>query len=379
MKREKGKEHAQVNQRYGNRNCRLIFAAILFLLAGAGLFAATRTICGFADWYSIHIYPVLVEVVGKVMGKVPFSVSEVLLYLFAVRGIFWLGKTIVLCCRKEKVKERIERGTAGFFLFASVLFFLYMLNCGVNYYRTTFSESAGIVTEEYSIKELKEVCRWLTKQVNERADLVERDADGLMTLANVEVEKESVEAVEGLGESYKVLQGDYPIPKGLLNRWILSVQSLTGVYSPFTVEANYNSGMVDYNIPFTACHELSHLRGFMEEKEANYIGFLACINSETEEFQYSGYLMGWIYCMNVLYQEDYKAWEELRAELSRAVEADLRENSAFWAKYDTAIAEVSNQINDNYLKANGQEEGVESYDRMVDLIVSQYLAGKFEE
>ncbi len=30
------------------------------------------------------------------------------------------------------------------------------------------------------------------------------------------------------------------------------------------------------------------------------------------------------------------------------------------------VAEVSDQINDSYLKANGQEDGVASYDRMVE-------------
>ena len=43
------------------------------------------------------------------------------------------------------------------------------------------------------------------------------------------------------------------------------------------------------------------------------------------------------------------------------------------AKYDGAVAEVSNKVNDTYLKANGQEDGVESYDRMVDLIVGYWM------
>lgn len=34
---------------------------------------------------------------------------------------------------------------------------------------------------------------------------------------------------------------------------------------------------------------------------------------------------------------------------------------------------MADQVNDNYLKANGQEEGVQSYDRMADLIVAWYL------
>lgn len=54
------------------------------------------------------------------------------------------------------------------------------------------------------------------------------------------------------------------------------------------------------------------------------------------------------------------------------MQADLAANSRFWEKYDSPVAEVSDQINDSYLKANGQEDGVASYDRMVELILTYY-------
>ena len=76
----------------------------------------------------------------------------------------------------------------------------------------------------------------------------------------------AVEAVHGLAEEFPALEGYYPQPKKLLLSEFLSYQGLTGIYSPFTVEANYNGDMTAYNIPFTTCHELSHLRGFMQEE-----------------------------------------------------------------------------------------------------------------
>ena len=128
--------------------------------------------------------------------------------------------------------------------------------------------------------------------------------------------------------------------------------------------------MIDYNIPFTLCHELSHLRGFMQEEEANFIAFLACIGTGKQDFEYSGYLTGWVYCMNALRRTAAEEWQEVREELDEAAEADLRENSRFWDSYDGAVAEVSDKVNDTYLKANGQSEGVKSYGRMVDLIIA---------
>ena len=76
--------------------------------------------------------------------------------------------------------------------------------------------------------------------------------------------------------------------------------------------------------------------------------------------------------MNALYRTDPVAWEEVRAALTPAAEPDLAANNAFWDRYEGVISETSDLINDTYLKANGQIDGVRSYDRMVDLIVSYH-------
>ena len=77
--------------------------------------------------------------------------------------------------------------------------------------------------------------------------------------------------------------------------------------------------------------------------------------------------------MNVLYEADYESWEEIRGQLTDGAQVDLAANSQFWSRYDGRVAEVADQVNDRYLKANGQKDGVESYDRMADLIVAWYL------
>lgn len=364
-RRSEGNRHFHRDKVKGITGC-------VLLAAGFALLCISRIFLGFADWYSTYIYSVWVDTIGRAAGYVPFSVSEILLYLLAAFLVFRAGSMGLAVVQKDNWKKIAKSRLANVILVAGALFFIYVVNCGINYHRETFSETTGFAVEKYSAKELKEVCLWLTGEVNESSRNVKRDPDGVMTLKGLSPAREATEAMRSLGRRYPELAGYYPRPKGILMPWILSIQNLTGVYSPFTVEANYNSAMTDYNIPFTACHELSHLRGFMEEKEANFIGFLACRESESEEFRYSGNLMGWIYCMNVLYRSDYDAWEEVRDGLAVEVEADLKANREFWAKYDGAVAEVANRVNDTYLKANGQSEGVESYDRMVDLIVCHW-------
>ena len=365
-----------------------LLAACVFL-AGAGiLMVCARQVPGFAEWYAVHIYQKLTAVTGRVTGLAPFSVVEiglyVLLILLPVTGIGAVVKSV----RFGQGGENALCWASGLFLTASALLFLYAANCGVNYQRESFSEKTGLAAKQYTAEELKQVCLWLTEEVNALAGQVERGGSGEMILAAPAEEKKdaaaaeheemplqvlgdtAVQAMTDLAEEYPDMKGYYPHPKPVCVSEILSYQNLSGVYSPFTIEANYNADMVDYNIPFTMCHELSHLRGFMQEEEANFIAFLACIGSDNRDFEYSGYLTGWVYCMNALRRADGEEWQQVREWLDEAAEADLRENSRFWEYYDGAVAEVSDKVNYTYLKANGQSEGVQSYGRMVDLIIA---------
>lgn len=355
----------------GGRYIRIRLSAAAILLLGSALLMilAART-ANFAEWYSEHIYPIAVESIGRVCGMIPFSVSEIGIYILILAFLITLIRMIVKSVHSHTLRV-LPGWLSGVLLAIGILAFLYTACCGINYHRKSFSEEAGIVTYEYSADELKDICIWLTEEINVRAKEVERDENGLLELEASEREG-GIEAMQSLAEEFPVLEGYYPQPKALIISEILSYQGLTGIYLPFTVEANYNGDMPAYDKPFTVCHELSHLRGFMEEQEANFIAFLACISSERADFQYSGYLSGWVYCMNALYRADYESWQAVRGLLDEAAEPDLTANNEFWDRYEGTISETAERINDTYLKANGQADGVKSYNRMVDLIVAYF-------
>lgn len=342
------------------------------ILAGIALILAlvfqvsARRVPGFADWYAHHIYPLIVGSVGRVFGWFPFSVSEFGIYV-TVGGT---GGWLVWRIRKKKrlflpLLSRLGAGVA-------VLFLLYTVNCGINYHARAFSEYVGIETGQYTTEELAQLCEFLTEKVNENAPVSEEDREENFSYKNRkwEWQREGVRAMQAVGEKYPVLAGFYPRAKQVTVSEILSVQQLSGIYSPFTVEANYNGAMTDYNIPHTICHELSHLKGFMREDEANFIACLACSLSEDRAVRYSGYLLGWIHATNALADVDREAYQECVAKLKTEVRTDLAENNQFWDRYDTKTAKVANQINDTYLKANLQEDGVKSYGRVVDLMLA---------
>lgn len=346
-------------------------AALIFFLISAALLLISTPIPGTAEWYSSRVYHPAAAAISGVTGRVPFSLAEFGLYLLILAFLFSVIYTIRNIIKSGSPGRRLLSWLSGICLAASLLAFFFMLGGGINYHRVSFSEKSGIAAEPCAVEDLSRICSWLTEEVNTRSSQVARNENGVMILSRPEG-PDAAAAMENLGTMFPDLSGSYPQPKKVFFSQILSRLDLTGIFSAFTIEANYNRDMTAYNIPFTVCHELSHLRGFMQEEEANFIAFLACVQSEQMDFQYSGYLSGWIYCMNALYTADYDTWSSIRSQLSPDVEPDLTANREFWAKYDGVLSEVSNQVNDTYLKINGQADGIQSYDRMVELTVAYY-------
>lgn len=339
---------------------RKLFWAGLFVLSLL-LNLAARIWCGFAEWYAVHIYPLWVGTLGRVCSMVPFSVVEVGIYL----AVLLLAAGIVAVILRKLSPVR----AAGILLRVIIAgFFLFTLNCGINYQRTTFSERAGFQIQEFTEEELVDLCEFLVGEINEAAQEIDLDKDGHYLLAENPA-KEARLAMQAAAQEYPELGGYYPKAKPVFSTWYLSWQLLQGVYSPFTVEANYNRGMPDVDIPSTICHELSHLKGFMREDEANFIAYLACRASDSAGFRYSGSVLAFIYSGNALYAQDTEAYRLVWSGLCDQAVADLMDHNTYWAAYRGTVAEISDKMNDAYLKANSQSDGTQSYGRMVDLLL----------
>lgn len=407
----------------------------------------------FADAYSHYVYRVLSLGIGSVMGLLPFSVVELLLYATILFVLFDFVKQLCRAVRagagclhpapgsqaqavrasqaflahaetatnskgttsgsaetqsdepQQKhtgaacpphllaaVARPLRRFLGHLFLILSTLLVLYVFLCGINYHRTSFSEEAGLsVTIDahgtvYDEADLIALCDYLVTEINDtEAQLAATtiQVEGACIGQTSETPKPSAawlwhagrtgqRAMEKLGQRYRRLSGHYPYPKPILNTWILSVQQTTGVYSPFTVEANYNRDIAYYDIPFTICHELSHLRGYMQEEEANFIGVLATIGADDLYFNYSGYVSAWVYAGNALARIDSTAFATLYARINARTRQDMLYNNAYWQQFEGKPAEAHEQLNDAYLKMQGQTSGVRSYGHVTDLMLEYF-------
>lgn len=334
-------------------------------------------VSGFADTYCRTVYRGVSLFWNNISGILPFSLGEMILILLPAGVLAYIIFVIVRTVRSKG--RRIKTALGGFLRTAgtaSLVFFLFVTNCGINYYCTDFSELTGLETRKVSAEELYEVCVYLADGASECRERLDEDDDGIMKISVSQTAEYARDAVNGLHSHYDFVPDGYSVPKSVMLSEKMSYLKITGVYFPFTFEANVNTDVPDFSIPFTMCHELAHVRGFMHEEDANFIAYLACVRSDKPELKYSAYTTAILYTAKHLYSADRELYSKYLTHLSAKVRKDLAAHSEYWSRFETPAAKTASKINDSYLKSNAQKSGVKSYGRLSDLIIAYYFDEK---
>ena len=341
-------------------------------------FLAQRLLAGYPELseqaQARRLFRWLSTPIASLSSLVPFSLTEALVVLgipLALAGlVFWL----VRLCRRPGRLARTGRFLRRLAWCLSLIYLLFMLLHGLNYTRQPVAESFGLPVQERQSADLQATAVWLVDQTNRLRTGRAEDQQGIFKLqAGIPAAlREAAAGYAAAGAAYPLLAGPAIRPKGVLLSHYWSYTGITGLYFPLLVESNINIDVPEYSIPATTLHEIAHTRGFAREDEAGFIAFLAGLAHPDPDFAYSVLLDATARCLNALYSADEKAWRQTAGSLNEASWRDLEANNAYWKQFEGPVQETSNQINNSYLQANLQQDGVRSYGRMLDLVLAWY-------
>ncbi len=266
----------------------------------------------------------------------------------------------------------------------SIAYFLFIVLWGLNYNRVplqttlinnyNLTSNKDISTFKHDNDDLANLYKFLINKANEtRKSVLEDDKDVMKANSDYKgIINRAQLGYDNIDDILPQVSGNYAKPKYVLSSNLMCYSGITGIYFPFTGEANVNVAIPDIYIPSTTLHEMAHQRGFASEDEANFLGYLASINHPDIDFNYSGYILALNHTANALYKADYDTYVTITKTISDDVRRDLINNNQFWDKYEGKVDEISNEFNNSYLKANGIKEGTASYGKMVDLLLTYY-------
>ncbi len=323
--------------------------------------------------FSRGIYKYYSSFFSMITGFVPFSLGEMLLVLSLVVVALLLIISVARSIQTKKLKP-ILNYILNILMSASVLYFIFVFNCGINYNRLSFEHYYGEFESDFSVEELAFMCETLIVEAGEIRESLDFERLNFNSSLVQKIELADIAGAEmdKLAETYTVLSGEYGNAKPVFFSNLLSEIRITGVFFPWTFEANINGSVPFYQIPFTMLHEEVHQRGFMREDEANFIAWLAGKDAENLTVKYSCYMAAINYSMNSLYSADPDSYWMVYEKFTDDQRYDRQISSDYWKQYESQAAEIWTEVNDNYLKANGQEDGVISYSKVTQLILTDF-------
>jgi hypothetical protein len=349
---------------------RATLVCILILLLSYAVLRLCQTSYAFADLINNTVSVAVRRLLAWVSHPLPFSVFELLILSLPLIVVILAVFTL------RRGRDRVARIRSVFALVGVISMILtsYIYTLAVGYRTTPLADRIGIEDSAHISEE--ELYRTVTLVVDEINSL-----SGSVTFSDGETRMgySVTELSERLVTAYDAMLSRYPIFTNYTSRvkpvhfsTVMSDLGISGIYSFFTGEANVNVEYPDYNLPFTAAHEMAHQRGVSRENEANFVAFLVCISSEDEYVRYSGYLGLYEYLASALYRVNPELYYDVLSGLDERARADMRASAAVYNKHkDSVLGKINDRLNDMYLKANGTD-GVVSYGYVVRLAVGYY-------
>ena len=320
------------------------------------------------QYYSRGIFLGLRVLIDYTVAFLPFPLLYLFVFVLLIGGVYQLRNWWQVTYASVWQKSSALLLKAGAFLGGALFFFL--LLWGYNYSRVPLEDQLGL-----ELKPLRTEQLWAElREEGEQLKALRRELPGLRTEAIGEtalpdgLERRLREALEQwLEEQGFPVVGQVrakPIyPKGIFLRF-----SSAGLYFPWTGEGQYDAGLHPLQKISVLTHELGHGYGFGDEGSCNFLSYVACTGSDDPLIAYAGHLDHWR-TLAIQYRryapEKYSAYRE---SLPLGVQADLDAINETLLRYPDIMPGFRYLAYDAYLKAQGIEEGMKNYSRVVMLV-----------
>lgn len=267
-------------------------------------------------------------------------------------------------------RTKIKPGFFSILAFLGGGVFLFLFLWGYNYGRVPIENQLSISPQPLSKEELWEELKLETKNIIKiRKDIYGAGEKALDdSYLPYKMERILRKGVERWLKEYGFptvgrVRGRFVRPKGIFLHF-----SSSGLYFPFTGEGHIDAGLHPLQQPYVMAHELCHGYGFGDEGTCNFLAFLSGQDAENPFIKYAIHLAYWRTLASNYLQYDPHKYRAFRAELPAGIQADLDAINENLRKYPDIMPRIRYYAYDTYLKAQGIEEGMKNYSRVIMLV-----------
>jgi hypothetical protein len=301
-------------------------------------------------------------------GLFAISLGDVLYIATALWLLFKLGRLLYKIFKKQLTRRQFAANAGKLTRQLLWVYIVFNLLWALNYNRLGIAYQLQLQPQPYTRQDLEKLICLLIDKTNH-----ERRAIGNDSLPQPDVQQifgQCRVAYDSIALRYPFLRYRQPsVKSSLFNKWG-KYFGFTGYYNPFSGEAQVRTDIPRILLPYTTCHEMAHQLGYASESEANFAGYLACSSVQDHYFRYSVYMDLYKYAAYELLEMDPTArhgWE-----LDSLVKEDLRQIRVFFMGQQNKVSPVMNSLYNQYLKANQQAAGINSYNEVIGWLIAYY-------
>ena len=342
------------------RRAPLALQVVVVIAAGAAALLpldADRVERYYADW----LYPHVQASLTSWANTTRFALFDVLIALLA-GGLVIAWARWLHAARTKRSLGLLGIGLWRTLVFAAVLYLWFALAWGFNYARPPLENTIGYDASRVTVAALRRLAERATTQVNDTYSEAHRL--GFPQIGHVP--PSLVTALHSVEQQLGRPRGTVPgRPKSTAFAHFFRASGVDGMHAPFFLETLLNPDLTPAERPAVLAHEWAHMSGYAPEAEASFVGLLAALRADVPS-RYSAWLSLFDHTVGQLPREEQRRFVD---RLAPGPQADRRAIIDRLQARVEVVARASWETYDQYLKSQGVEEGVESYSRVVQLLL----------
>lgn len=296
-------------------------------------------------------------------GWIPFA----FIYIVIAVLVLSVGKNVVRWIKLDSWKTKGISALVGILVLLGIAYTSFTWFWGFNYEKTAFSQRHELsplsIPDSVLFADLEILASELAllRETIELPDSI--TWDHLPEDLDKKVRSSLNDGLIDMGYAPKgKLRAKLLYPKGSLLRI-----STAGVFLPFSGEGHVDPGLHPIMIPFVMAHEMSHAQGFTDEGVCNFVAHHTMSQSSDRYLSYCGQMGYFRYLASQCRRMDGEWYKQFFEKLDTRVRRDLVHISAYSRRYPDILPKFRDLAYDSYLKAQGIQEGMRSYNTVVRL------------
>ena len=312
--------------------------------------------------FARSFYPPLQGVLTAASNRIGASLFDVTMIALAVMlmgGWAWW----IRGARRQRSLWPLVRGLAATVTGASVVYLWFLTVWGFNYERVPMASRVSYDATRVTPVAVRLLAERAVAQANGTYDEAHRvgfpslgDVPPTLVVALHEVERE-------LGRPQPTVPAH---PKWSIFTPYFRATGVSGMLAPFFLETLINPDLTGPERPLVLAHEWAHLSGFAPESEASFVGVITALRADVPS-QYSAWLDLVTEATNQLQPVTRR---QVLAHLAPGPVADQQAINRRLERMVRPVQIAAWATYDRMLKSQGVEEGVQSYSRVIQLLLA---------